>query len=116
MNIQHLSEEDFNRIKSFRHDIHQNPERSREEYRTTEAIKTFLSDLPSCRILDLPVKTGVLAQIPGTGPGEIMLRADIDALPQTERVDIPWKSCVPGVMHACGHDLTPLPSAERLFC
>lgn len=35
---------------------------------------------------------------------EIMLRADIDALPQTEEFESPWKSQVPGVMHACGHD------------
>ncbi len=41
----------------------------------------------------------------GTGDGpEIMLRADIDALPQTEEYESPWKSVNPGVMHACGHD------------
>lgn len=37
-------------------------------------------------------------------PGEIMLRADIDALPQTEEYESPWKSQMPGIMHACGHD------------
>jgi len=101
-----LTEEDIRRLTDFRHDLHMNPELSGKEFRTTEKIRAFLRAVPGCRILDLPVDTGVVAQIPGSsGAGEIMLRADIDALPQTEEVDIPWKSCVPGVMHACGHDL-----------
>ena len=68
-------------------------------------------------IISLPVKTGVVARIPGTSD-EIMLRADIDALPQNEKTDIPWKSFVPGVMHACGHDLhtTALCGAALLIC
>ena len=57
-------------------------------------------------ILPLKVETGVVARIPGKeGKKEIMLRADIDALPQTEKYESPWKSRNPGVMHACGHDL-----------
>lgn len=106
MSTDRLSEEDFQRIAAFRHDLHAHPELSREEYRTTEKIRAFLMTLPGFQILDLPVETGVIARIEGQTPGrEIMLRADIDALPQTEKVDIPWKSCVSGVMHACGHDL-----------
>ena len=148
-----LTKEDIELITAFRHDLHQHPELSGEEYRTTGKIREFLSALPGCRILDLPVKTGVVAQIRGTdkevlpvktgvaaqiqgmdegdppsGAGvatqiqgmdkEVMLRADIDALPQTECVDIPWKSSVPGVMHACGHDLhtAALCGAALLLC
>ena len=101
-----LSAADFGRIRQLRHDLHRHPELSGEEYRTTECLRDFLSALPGCRILDLPVKTGVAARIAGSAPEEeIMLRADIDALPQTERTGLPWSSEVPGVMHACGHDL-----------
>jgi hippurate hydrolase len=99
-----LTDDEINRLTVFRHDLHQNPELSGVEYRTTERIRELLSALPGCRILPLPVRSGVVAQIPGAD-SEIMLRADIDALPQTEQVDIPWKSTVPGVMHACGHDV-----------
>ena len=148
-----LTKEDIELITAFRHDLHQHPELSGEEYRTTGKIREFLSALPGCRILDLPVRTGVVAQIQGpdkevlpvktgvtaqiqgmdegdppSGAGvaaqiqgtdkEVMLRADIDALPQTECVDIPWKSSVPGVMHACGHDLhtAALCGAALLLC
>ena len=104
--MERLTNEDIRMLTRFRHDLHQNPELSRKEFRTTRKIREFLSALPGCRIISLPVDTGVVAQIPGSqGRGEIMLRADIDALPQTEQVELPWKSSVPGVMHACGHDL-----------
>ena len=54
-------------------------------------------------------RTGVLAWIEGRGKADpkrraVVLRADIDALPITEQNDIGWRSCTPGVMHACGHD------------
>lgn len=104
--MRRLTSEDIRMLTRFRHDLHQHPELSRKEFRTTHKIREFLSALPGCRIISLPVETGVVAQISGgQGCGEIMLRADIDALPQTEQVEIPWKSTVPGVMHACGHDL-----------
>ena len=128
-----LTGDDMSTLTAFRHDLHRNPELSEQEVRTTEKIREFLSALPGCEIIDLPVKTGVIARLHGTGPEnlsgadpeslsetgpEIMLRADIDALPQTECVDIPWKSSVPGVMHACGHDLhtTALCGAALLLC
>ena len=112
-----LTNEEIQMLTALRHDLHIHPELSGEEYRTSRKIREFLSALPGCRILDLPVKTGVLAQIQGSDD-EVMLRADIDALPQTECVDIPWKSSVPGVMHACGHDLhtAALCGAALLLC
>ncbi len=100
-----LSQTEFRRILDFKRDMHMHPELSHKEIRTTEKIKEFLAGVPSCRILPLPLETGVLAVIDGNGEGpEIMLRADIDALPQTEQFESPWKSEAPGVMHACGHD------------
>ena len=105
-----LTDDELRMLTAFRHDLHQHPELSGKERRTSEKIRGFLSAIPECQLIDLPIETGVVARItrtPGTSgaPTEVMLRADIDALPQTERVDILWKSSVPGAMHACGHDL-----------
>lgn len=105
-----LTDDELRMLTAFRHDLHQHPELSGKEWRTSEKIRGFLSAIPECQLIDLPIETGVVARItrtPGTSGAstEVMLRADIDALPQTERVDIPWKSSVPGAMHACGHDL-----------
>ena len=101
-----LTARELEAVTALRHDLHSHPELSGEEYRTTEKIREFLSAIPGCEILELPVKTGLAARITGTDPTlEIMLRADIDALPQTEQAEIPWRSQIPGVMHACGHDL-----------
>ena len=100
-----LSQPEFQRILGFKQDMHRHPELSHREFRTTEKIRGFLETIPSCEILPLPVETGALARIEGCGEGpEVMLRADIDALPQTEQIESPWKSLDPGVMHACGHD------------
>lgn len=99
-----LTDDDTRALVALRHDLHQHPELSGREYRTSERIREYMASLPGCRIIPLPTDTGVVAQIPGS-QAEVMLRADVDALPQTERVDIDWRSCAPGVMHACGHDL-----------
>ena len=83
------------------------PELSRKEVQTTAKIRAFLESLTDFRILPLETETGtgIAAQICGAEKGlEIMLRADIDALPQTEEYESPWKSQIPGIMHACGHD------------
>ena len=87
--MKRLTAEEIEVLTAFRHDLHRNPELSGKEYRTTEKIREFLSTLPGCSIISLPVKTGIVARIPGNGD-EIMLRADIDALPQTEETPIPW--------------------------
>ena len=107
-----LTEAEYRRILECKRDLHMHPELSRKEFRTSGVIRDFLSDLPDFEILPLETETGtgVVARICGTeaetegGGREIMLRADIDALPQTEEYESPWKSQTPGVMHACGHD------------
>ena len=101
-----LSEEEYTRALDLKRDLHMHPELSNEEYETTGKLKSLLSELPGMEILPLKTDTGVIARLKGEKGGkEIMLRADIDALPQTEKYESPWKSQNPGVMHACGHDL-----------
>jgi amidohydrolase len=99
-------------VIAWRRDIHQHPELSNREFRTAALVAKHL------RRLGLEVKTGiahtgVTAVLKGGKPGPtIALRADMDALPVTEQVDLPFKSTVTteylgkkvGVMHACGHD------------
>ena len=105
MEIRLTSEEEA-QIIDFRHDMHMHPELSHREFRTTSNIKAFLSTLEGIEILELPRKTtGVVARLIGGKMGpEICLRADIDAICQTEDNDLPWKSRETGIMHACGHD------------
>ena len=125
MGVYRLTEPEYQKILNFKRDLHMHPELSRREYETTKKIRGFLEELPDFRILPLETETGtgVVAQITGirseasSGPQdfsgskslrrkdpEVMLRADIDALPQNEEYESPWKSQNPGVMHACGHD------------
>ena len=91
----------------FRRDLHANPELSRAEFRTTAAIAARLERAglaPRVR----GVGTGLVCDIVPAG-GEklpfLAFRADIDALPVEENNDLEFRSRVPGVMHACGHDL-----------
>jgi len=100
-----LTPEEEKRILDFKHEMHEYPELSHEEVETTKKIRAFLKTVPGIEFMDLPVKTGVLARIQGEKPGrEVALRADIDAIRQTEEFDSPYRSRIPGVMHACGHD------------
>ena len=108
MNLQ-LTEEEAGRVLEIKRDLHMHPELSHEEFETTKKIRKILEALPGIEILELPdtsvVKTGVVARLTGGKPGpEVGLRADIDALPQTEAYESPYKSTCPGKMHACGHD------------
>lgn len=85
--------------------LHRNPELSFEEFETTAFIKQILSS-EGIEILDLPLKTGLVARVKGLLPGKkIAFRADIDALPITEQTNLPYKSQKDGKMHACGHDI-----------
>ena len=105
MNRMTLLPEEYEEILRIKRDLHMHPELSKKEFRTTGQIRAFLEKLPGVEILDTGTPTGVLARISGDGSGtEIALRADIDALPQNEQYESPWKSRIDGVMHACGHD------------
>ena len=100
------------KVVAWRRDIHEHPELSGEEVRTSALVAAHL------RALGLDVKTdvgghGVIGILRGGKPGPVVaLRADMDALPVAEQVDLPFKSAVRGtyrgqsvgVMHACGHD------------
>lgn len=83
--------------------FHRHPELALHEFQTTERIKSELGEIPGVELLDIGLKTGVLARITGKGKA-IALRADIDALPITEESGVPYCSEIPGHMHACGHD------------
>ncbi len=104
MRTYRLTEEEYQQILELRRDFHMYPELSGQEVRTTAKLRAFFAELPMFRVLPLPVETGLVVQI-GAGEPEVMLRADIDALAQSEQFDSPWRSRVAGVMHACGHDL-----------
>ncbi len=84
--------------------FHSHPELSFEEFETTKRIKELLVDV-GIEVLDLPLKTGLVAIIRGGKSGPtIALRTDIDALPITEKTSLEYKSLHSNVMHACGHD------------
>ena len=88
-----------------REHLHQYPELSDAEFKTTEFIKNSLSEY-GIKCSGIDGMTGVVAIIPGNSPGKtIALRADIDALPIQEHSKKPYKSKIPNVMHACGHDV-----------
>ncbi|MFW6055087.1 MAG: M20 metallopeptidase family protein [Thermodesulfobacteriota bacterium] len=92
-------------LAEIRRDLHSHPEPAFSEFRTTKLIKDNLNEL-GVEIIDLPgLDTGIVGLIHGAGPGPVLgLRADIDALPLQEMNDVPYKSTIDGMMHACGHD------------
>ncbi|MDC7997911.1 amidohydrolase [Gilvibacter sediminis] len=99
-------------VIQWRREIHQNPELSNREFKTAAKIAAHLKSL-GLEVQTEVGKTGVIGILKGGQPGKVIaLRADIDALPVTERNDLSFKSTVTttflgtetGVMHACGHD------------
>jgi amidohydrolase len=88
---------------AWRRRIHRHPELSRKEHATTQFVAEKLADA-GLNPKTLPGGTGLTCDFgPENGP-RIALRADIDALPLTERTGAPYASTVAGVAHACGHD------------
>ncbi len=101
--MKRITDKIFNRILEVRRDLHQHPELSLEEHRTTKQICAELDKLNIS--YHRPLKTGVIADLPGPDNVPIVaLRADIDALPIFEETGLPFTSVNEGVMHACGHD------------
>lgn len=88
----------------FRRDIHMYPEQGFDVYRTASLVAENLRAW-GIYVQEHVGKTGVVGHLDGKHPGPtIALRADMDALPIQETGDIPYKSKIDGVMHACGHD------------
>ncbi|MGG7202096.1 amidohydrolase [Clostridium butyricum] len=86
------------------HEFHRHPELSNEEFETTKKIKELLGQV-DIEVLDLPLKTGLVAQVKGNPNGPVVaIRCDIDALPIIEETSLSYKSLSNGKMHACGHD------------
>ena len=91
-------------LVALRRDFHRHPELSFEERRTAEIIAERLS-AAKLEVRTGVARTGVVGVLRGDRPGRtIAWRADIDALPLSESLDLPFVSATPGVMHACGHD------------
>jgi amidohydrolase len=93
------------RVIAWRRHIHQHPELGFQEVKTAAYVAEALRRMPGIEVQTGIAKTGIKAVLKGGKPGPVVaLRADMDALPVEERNDLPFKSQVPGVMHACGHD------------
>lgn len=109
-----------------RRDLHQYPELGLEEHRTSERVRSRLDELDIEHVDGLG-GTGVMGlvrglRVEGSRSGArsgraVALRADLDALPMQDRKDVPYRSRIPGRMHACGHDVhtTVLLGAARLL-
>lgn len=102
------------KVTAWRHDIHQHPELGYQEKRTAALVAAHLKSLGIEVQENVGGIPGVVGILKGGKPGPtVALRADMDALPVTELVDVPFKSTVrtvyngveTGVMHACGHDM-----------
>src|SRR5215831_12663660 len=100
-------------VIEWRRFIHEHPELSNREVNTAKFVADHLRSFGNIEVRTGIAKTGVIGILKGGQPGPTMgLRADMDALPVTERTNVPFKSTVTseyngqtvGVMHACGHD------------
>ena len=94
-------------IVKWRHDFHRNPELQYELPKTASKVADLLRSFGCDEVVEGIGKSGVVGVIHGqvdTSRRVIGLRADMDALPIEEKADILYKSKVPGIMHACGHD------------
>lgn len=91
-------------VISWRRHLHQHPELSFQEEKTSQYVFDVLSSFGGLEI-SRPTKTSVVARLVGCAPGKVLaIRADMDALPIQEETDFAFKSIYPGIMHACGHD------------
>ena len=111
-NIENLLNDVEPKVIEWRRDFHQNPELSNREFETAKKIAAHLKSL-GLEVQTGIAHTGVVGILKGNRPGPVIaLRADMDALPVTERTEVPFASkavseyngITTGVMHACGHD------------
>lgn len=104
--IKEIVDSSFDTLVEWREHLHANPELSFQEEQTSAFVAAQL------KAMNIPFEqgiagTGIVALIKGRHPEKrcTALRADLDALPIVEENDVPYKSSVEGVMHACGHDV-----------
>ena len=115
--IQTLSEKNFDEFVQIRRHLHAHPELSYQEFETSKFVQQQLQTLGIP--FEVMAGTGVVGIIEGKNPAKkiIALRADMDALPITEKNEVEYRSKNEGVMHACGHDVhtTCLLGAAKIF-
>ena len=93
----------YDELVAWRRHIHRHPELGRQEYATTTFVAEKLTDA-GLKPEIMPGGTGLVCDIGPEHHERIALRADMDALPMTERTGAPYSSTVPGAAHSCGHD------------
>ncbi|WP_312117184.1 amidohydrolase [Brevibacillus reuszeri] len=103
-NAEKLAAEVAEQVVAWRRYLHQHPELSFQEDKTSQYVYETLESFGNLE-LSRPTKTSIVARLIGSEPGKVLgIRADIDALPIHEENEVPYASSKPGVMHACGHD------------
>jgi amidohydrolase len=104
--IKELSISISSRLVEIRRHIHAHPELSGEEYQTAAFIAGVLS-ANGLHVEEGIGRTGVIGELKGTQSSDdiLAIRTDMDALPIQERTSLEYASSIPGVMHACGHDI-----------
>jgi hippurate hydrolase len=101
-----FNDQDVRTLLTLRRTLHRHPELSNAEHETSARLVAVLESLGITDIRRV-AETGIVARIPGRDAHApvVAVRGDIDALPITERTGLSFASTVPGVMHACGHDV-----------
>lgn len=102
INFLEMAQDLKDELSYLRRDFHENPELGFELYRTSGKVKEFLIK-ENIEYIE-SAQTGITALIRGNGTKTIGLRADMDALPLTDKKTCEYASKIPGKMHACGHD------------
>lgn len=103
--LMRMLEEREEEMIGIRRYLHQNPELSFKEEKTAAYIADFYRGKDVDLITNAGNGYGIVVTIEGGNPGKtVALRADFDALPIKEELDVPFKSKKEGIMHACGHD------------
>ncbi len=104
MNILQKAQSIAPELVRLRRDIHAHPELGFREFRTAALVADMLREIGGIKVEENVGRTGVVGTI-GNGDGiTIGIRADMDALPITQKSEQPYKSTNEGIMHACGHD------------
>ena len=104
--IKSLAKKFYPEVRHWRAHLHANPELSFQEYATSQFIQEILKE-NNISFTSGIVGTGIVGEVEGRNPESkvVLLRADMDALPITEKNNVSYKSKVAGIMHACGHDV-----------